>query len=131
MERGRPGSVDAEEGRREQVLSVVLLHVVEAAGPIDRSFHFSAGVERTVEQVQHLAVPILHVEHRRTAQRALVPRLAAALGIEGAAVQHRCWLAIQIPQRDEMGGEAGQVGVAEVEAFGHRAAHCISQSYER
>ena len=69
--------------------------------------------------MQHHSFPFLHVQHRRAGQRPAIGRLAAAFRIERAAVQHRGGPAAQLREREEAGGEAGQVRVAQVQALGH------------
>ena len=78
-----------DERLREQVLAVVLLHVVAAAVRVDAAVDTLLG-EGTVEHVQDVVPGLDHRDDQRVAERAGVPGLAAALGVEGGAVEdHR------------------------------------------
>ena len=74
------------EGGGEQVLPVVLLHVIEAARPVDRGGDRPRR-DRLLEQVQDGAVALLCVEHLHRAQHAAIAGLPAAFRVERAAVQ--------------------------------------------
>src|SRR5262249_36151660 len=85
-EMGRHGGLAqlALERGRENVLSGVLLHGVEAAGPVDLGLDLGGrGRAGIVDHVPHATGLVgLHVEHPGRAQPAVVGLLAAALGIE-------------------------------------------------
>ena len=70
----------------DDVLAGVLLHQVEASVPVDLPVHSS--VQRSRHRVDDRAVPLLHVEDLRPAERAEITGLSAALGVEGRPVEH-------------------------------------------
>ena len=80
------------EGIREHVLAAVLLHVVEADGPVELCLHLRArfqGLLRLVEDLARLLVDMRDGEHlARRRQRARVAELAAALREEHRLVEH-------------------------------------------
>src|SRR3954453_16796388 len=90
------------EGSGEQVLPMVLLHVIEAAGPVELGPDL-AGLHRLLENVQHGAVPLLRVEHPHAAELASVARLTANLRIDGGPVQVLSGAAVEIAQLDDAG----------------------------
>src|SRR5258708_7676129 len=94
MERDGGGS-ELVERRGEQVLAVVLLHVVEAAAPVDLRVDL-AGLQGFLEEVQDGAVALLRVEHADAAERAAIAGLPAALRVEGGAVEDRGRAAVQL-----------------------------------
>ena len=70
------------------MLAGVLLHMVKAAGPVDRAANrFPHGQGLVAGMMDH-AVPFVDVPHVDAAQGAVVGGLSAALGIEGGTVQH-------------------------------------------
>ena len=103
----------------EQVLAVVLLHVIEPASPVDLGRDL-AGVQRLGEEVQHRAIPLLGVEDLHTAQRPPIAGLAAPFGIERAAIQDCGGPPIQLADLQHAGAKGPEVGVLEVETLGHR-----------
>ncbi len=119
------------------MLAGVLLHVVQPAAPVDAAFDLGAGEQRLGGQVPYLTLLILfYVDDRcfqtRAAgrggdERAGVVGLAAAGGIEGAAVER------DLPERSaasaraladvgHRGGELGECGVGVIEALGWHTA---------
>src|SRR3954451_8543317 len=102
------------------MLAVVLLHVVEATLPVDPSFHVGSGGERAIEEVEDFSARLLHVDDLDPAQRSSIGRLAATLGVEGAAIEERRRLAVSLRAGDDARGEVRQIGIAQVEALGHR-----------
>src|SRR5207245_7293833 len=112
-------AVELDQRAREQVLAVVLLAVVAAARLVDAPAHLGAFLERAVQDVDDLVALLDHREHRRVAERAEVPGLTAALGVERGAVQdHRRPPLVQTP-RDHAGLELEQVRIVAIEALGH------------
>ena len=105
----------AQEDGGEEVLAGMLLHVVEAAIPVDAAFDRSACGKRLADEVPDLAVLVFfdgfdgNVEGDATtgdgAQKAGIEWLAAAGGIEGGAVES------DLPYRFAFGaGELSDVG---------------------
>ena len=70
------------------MLAGVLLHGIQAAGPIDAAGHGGARLQRSVRGMGDGGAVGMHVSHLRSAQRAQVTGLAAALREEGSLVQH-------------------------------------------
>src|SRR6202030_3062072 len=70
----------------EQVLAVVLLHVIEPARPVDLGRDL-AGLQRLGEDVKHGAALLLGIEDSHTAQRPPVAGLAAPFGVERSAIE--------------------------------------------
>jgi len=97
---------------------VVLLHVVAAAvrvhHPVD-----AVGRERAIEHVEDGARPLDHGEDARLAQRARVPGLAAALGVERRAVEDDHGAALVVAAGDDRRIELEGVGVVQVDPQGH------------
>jgi len=120
VERARRRAVDPLERRREQVLPVMLLHVVEAPGPVDAPFHFGAGLEGPVEEVQHVAFRLLHVQDLRASEGAAIPGLAAAFRIEGGSVEQGRRLSALLGAADYTGSETDEIGIGQIQALGHR-----------
>ena len=104
----------------DDVLAAVLLHVVKAAVPVDGAGEGGADLHRGIHGVENRAVFFLDIQHLRLAQGAEVAGLAAALRVEGAAVQgHEVAILAGVTSEDP-GGEGFQVGVGVVEFFrGH------------
>ena len=104
------------EGLGEDVLAGMLLHVVEAAVPVHAAGHLRAGW-LPLHQVDYLAVPIDHAGNRRTAEGAQICGLAAALRVEGRALQHHLGHLSGRCHPDHPGGELPQVAIPVVESL--------------
>ena len=72
----------------EDVLAAVLLHHRAPARHIDAPLDLAAHLERRVRRMHDLALHLMRVEHMRSAQRAMVGALTAALREEGRSVEH-------------------------------------------
>ena len=114
------------EGFRQQVLPVVLLHVVAAPVGVDPALHAFRG-ERTVEDVEHVGPVLDHRQHARVAERAGVPGLPAALGVEGRAVEHDGRPAVVLAPRQHDGVELQQVRILPVQPLGHAVSERTSR----
>ena len=98
----------------EDVLPGVLLHVVEPPGPVDGAGHVFANFHRLFDSVDNDAVLFVDVGDGGAVQRAVVGRLAAALGVEGGAVQrHQIPVFARLTGQDR-GGERPHKGVGVV-----------------
>ena len=75
------------DGVGQHVFAAVLLHVVEAARPVDLAVNFASHVQGRVRAVEDIAVLHKHIKDVRPAQRARVVGLAAGSGIKGRAVK--------------------------------------------
>ena len=118
VERERPRAGARLERRREEVLAVVLLHVVAPPGRVDAAGN-RARRRRAAEDVQHLALVLLDVEHRDAAERPAVGGLPSALGVEGRAVEHHGGGSAAVADGDDAGVELDERGVLQVEPLGH------------
>ena len=81
-------AVAGADDAADDVLAGMLLHMVKPPGPVDDAGDGFSHGQRPAAPVQDDAVLFPHVGHSGPAQRALVGRLAAPLGIKGGAVQH-------------------------------------------
>ncbi len=133
MEADRPDLQQAVERRRQHVLAGVLLHVLEAARPIDPPAHRTAR-NLPFDHVHDAAVVFVDdVDDAGAAERAGIERLAAGRGIEGRAVEHdgvTCGDAGHRLGRHDRGVELGGVRVGVVDALGHGVI-CALQSADR
>lgn len=105
------------EDAGEDVLSGVLLHMVEAAGPVDGAIHVFANFHRVFDSVEDHAVFLVDVGDGKAVHRAVVGGLAAAFGIEGGAVQRHQVSALARLTGEDRGGEVPQKGVGVIELF--------------
>ena len=96
-----------------QMFPGVLLHEVEAPGPVDCPGD-SAG-EWCVHGVEHDAFPLVNIQDPGTAQGPQVARLAPTLGIEGRTVQDHGESAIYRLAREDGSSEFLQIDVGFVE----------------
>ena len=133
---GDGGRVElAEEDGGEEVLAGVLLHVVEAAGPVDVALDFGAEGERLADVVPDLAVLVFfdgvdgNVEGCARggdgAEQAGVIGLAAAGGVEGGAVEGDLpdgftSGAGELTDIDNSSGERLEERIGVIEPFGDR-----------
>ena len=97
---------------------MVLLHVIEAPSPVDLRVDLAA--HGLVDDVQHLALSLLRIEHPGAAESAAVAGLAAAFGVEGGLFQERGRLAAELAQLDEARAKRAQIRVIQVEPLSHR-----------
>src|SRR6516162_2858551 len=72
--------------RRQQVLARVLLHMVEAARPIDRTFYFNA-FEPAVNHVDDFVLAVVYLHNLRIANLPEVVRLAARSRVKSRLIQ--------------------------------------------
>ena len=101
------------------MLPAVLLHEVEPPGPVDGPLHGLPHGQGPVAEVDHLAVPLPGVGDVYAAQGAVVGGLAAALGVEGGAVQGDGPGVLLLDAGADRGGEGLAEGVVVVEFFCH------------
>ena len=97
---------------------MVLLHVVEAAGAVHPPVHPVAGDLR-VEDVKDLAVLLDHRDDAHRAEPSGVPRLAAALRVEGRAVEDDGRAVLMAAPGHDHRVKLQQVWVFAVQALGH------------
>ena len=104
----------ADEARAD-VFARMLLHVVEAARPVDLAGDALSHLEGLVAKVRDDAVFLVDLEHVRLAQNAGVIRLAAALGVEGRLREDNGVAALDSVAGDDGGGKALLKGIFIVE----------------
>ena len=83
----------------EQVLAGVLLHVVEAARPVDGAFDLRDAAERRIEHVRDAILFVDHFDHADAGERAEVEGLAS-----GGWDKTRCG-------RDKRAGRQGSASI--------------------
>jgi hypothetical protein len=79
------------EGSGQNVLTGVLLHVIEAARPINHPCdHIRTLWQSLLKHVHDSAILLSHhdVDHRNPTQHPSIGRLTARVGIEGGAVEN-------------------------------------------
>ena len=74
------------EYRRQQMLPGVLLHMIEAPGPVHLARHVSEP-QRLFDNVHHPVPFVNHLAHRDSAEHPHVERLPARAGIKRRAVE--------------------------------------------
>ena len=97
---------------------MVLLHVIETAGPVDLRGDL-AGFDRRVQHVQDVAGAFLRVDDFHTADRSAIARLSSAFRIERGAVENSGRTSVQIADLEHAGAKRLQIRILQVEAFGH------------
>src|SRR5579872_2238061 len=102
------------QDRRQQMLPAMLLHVVEASGPVDLGVDFAGG-DRRVEHVDHAVSLIDYLDDFRRADLSGIEGLPARGGIEGGAVQ--IYPPTVVPRFDHPGAKLLEVAVLIVESF--------------
>ena len=102
----------------DDMLTGVLLHVVEPPRPVDMAAHLRAYGQRLVAQVGDDAVFLVYIQHAGIAQRAEVGGLAAALGVEGGAVKGDGKAVFHGLAGRHHGGEVLRIGIFIVELDG-------------
>ena len=106
------------ERRRQQMLSRMLLHVIEAPVPIDVPAHARVRLELAIDQMADSAVFLVeHIENHCLADRAGVEGLAAGRRVEGCAIEDDLPAVVLPADLTDDGVEFDQVGIGVVEAF--------------
>jgi len=100
----------------------MLLHVIEAAGPIDGAFHGIVSNGRG-QAMRDAFLLIAHIEHRHAGQRAGIARLATGGRVEGRTVQVR-GQAVR-GAIDHARAEFAQERIGVIKAFGHGESYCV------
>jgi hypothetical protein len=106
------------EGPGEEVLAVVLLHVVAPPLGVDAAAHGGRRQGRA-QDVQHLAVLLHHRDHGHPVERARIPGLPAALRVEGGAVQDHRRTPFVLAAGHDHGLELQQIGIVAVQPARH------------
>ena len=86
METYRVDPEQVGEHSGQKMLSGMLLHVIESAGPIDRAFYFKRR-NRRGENVNNSISLVYHIFEGNTVDRAAIVRLSAGRWIKGSAVE--------------------------------------------
>src|SRR5271165_1158195 len=101
----------------KQMLAGVLLHVIEAPGPIDGTSNFTAALDRLLDHMGDAIFFIDHLDDRSAPQRSPIEWLAARGWIKRGAIEiHARALRASV---DDVGPELGQIAVVVVEAVRH------------
>ena len=101
---------DRLERGGEQMLSGMLLHVIEPPSPVDHASDVRARFERPVENVHKPRfLTVDHVQHHAAAQDAQVVRLPAPRGVESGGGEGHLKPAIHRRAGDDLGVELPQV----------------------
>ena len=87
MQADRHAAEHAPDRAGDHVVRRMLLHVVEAARPVDFAVHLRADRKRPVGQMQNVAVHDLHVQNACGIDRAGIERLTARGWVKRAAVE--------------------------------------------
>ena len=95
----------------DDVLPGVVLHQIEAAGPVDVPLNLGAGLQRAVAGVDYMALPLVDLQNEGPAQGAQVIGLSASLGIEGRLIQYDVPALPALDTALDTGGEVGEIGV--------------------
>src|SRR4051812_12656422 len=106
------------EHGRKQMLSGVLLHVIEAARPVDLRGHLTSNFDRRRggEYVRDAVILIDDVDDVLPGQGAEVVKLSARCGIESGSVEVEPLSVLRTIH--DPSGELGQVGIGVVESLG-------------
>src|SRR5207249_6102682 len=127
VEAQRPRRRHLHERAREEVLAVVLLHVIEPARAVHAAVDAVAiAGNRAVEDVEDRSVLLDHRDDRRAPERSRVPRLAAAFRVEGGAIEDNGRTIVVAPPRDHGGVELEEIGVLPVEPLSHQRGAIVS-----
>ena len=110
------------------MLAGVLLHVIEAAGPVDLSLDLG-GRKRRFEDVRDAVVFIHDVADRDASERAHIERLSAGGWVKHGTVQICATPFIR--GFDNAGVKFAQITIVVVQAFRHGAGAVISNSPRR
>ena len=105
------------EHRREKVLSGMLLHVIEAAAPVN-SAGYRLPTEGPGEEMSYALTFVNHIDNLDPSELPGIERLTAGGGIEGSAVQIDP--AGLVRSGDNGGFEISQVRVGIIESLSHR-----------
>ena len=112
--RGKPEKLG--DHRREEMLPGVLLHVIEAAIPIDPS-RDSGRAEWGAEEMDDALAFVHHVQNRDVVDPTPVERLTTRSGIEGGAIEVDAGSFTALI--DHIRIELAKVGVGVVQSLGH------------
>src|ERR1700730_4116594 len=116
------------------MLAGVLLHVVEAARPIDASRHCACG-EGLIDNVDNIFAVVANVDHSSVPDGAHVVRLPARRWVKGSAVQHNFPRGLRTDGRGRrpryaayyLSFEMGLKGIVVINTLrGHLQAQCSS-----
>ena len=120
MEADGPGLVQAVEGSRQDVLPGVLLHVIDAPGPVHAPVHARPRRQRLLHHVpDSLIVQVDDIDDLDAAEDARVERLPAGGRVERGAVEDDDGAAVDVVAVEDGGVELRAAGIGVVDAFGH------------
>src|ERR1019366_2681678 len=132
MKAHRPRAEQPVERGRQYVLPGMLLHVIEAARPVDHAVNAladlqglrvgptKAGPYAVVDDMEDLSLLVVDdVNHAYAAERADVERLPAGGGIEARAIEHDDRAAVAALDASDYGIKLTAVWIGVIEAVGH------------
>src|SRR5690606_6568480 len=119
------------KGLRENVLARMLLHMVEAALPVDFACHFVAPQLPLHEMNDRPILAHEDVGDRPAVQRATVGRLPARRGVEAGAVEDDGNEPVFFDALDDTRAEARLVGVLVIEAITHPGRYALTAGDRR
>ena len=93
------------------MLPGVVLHQVEAAGPVNVPLHLGARLQRTVTGVDHMALALMDLQNGSAAQGPQVMGLSAPLGVKSGLIQYDVPALPALDTALDAGGEMGEIGV--------------------
>src|SRR5262249_17377498 len=113
-----------------QMLTGVLLHVIEAARPVDGAFHGNA-VDGRCQLMSDPGLLVGYLDYAYSRNGSEIERLSAGCRIEGCTIEID--RAAIVGDRRNLGGEGFQVRIGIVKPFSHRKLNCklAASCYER
>ena len=112
---------------RQNVLTGMLLHMVETPGPVYRTLHLLIDIElgHPLHLVQDLIVLLKHISNRLSTYVPKVVRLASGSRVERGGRQLNNRSVWGLPQINDPARKLGQKRVGIVESFGQDLAHRV------
>ena len=120
VETHRLDATGAFECCRQQMLAGVLLHVIDAAGPVDPPGDLRSGLQAAFHHMHHVpVVAILDIEDRETAESPRVERLASGRGIKRGAIEDDLRTLARLAAGADKRLELPKLGVVVIETIRH------------
>jgi hypothetical protein len=120
----RRRSVKVHEGGRQHVLSRVLLHVVEAARPIQPPAHLLAHDDCSfgLDQVHDVGAFVNYIDDAKRVEGAGIERLTARRGVEAGLVEPNGLAVTSTFDADDPRDEFTAIRITVVQPLGHDVA---------
>ena len=122
--RGKPEQLG--DYRREEMLAGVLLHVIEAAVPLDAAPD-SADTEWGAEEMDDALAFVHDIQNRDVVHPPAIERLTTRGGIEGGAIEVDTGTVTALI--DHIRVELAKVGVGVIQSLGHER-ECLPESLD-